>query len=109
MHQTYRSPIQSESYLSNRVSRAKPHLGWEQIDRESGGIYDIYLRDLAVRFPMLSPTELRICSLVRGMLSNWEISQCLNICVETVQNHRVNIRKKLGLGVSDNLMRRLLT
>ncbi|MDP4220082.1 MAG: helix-turn-helix transcriptional regulator [Bacteroidota bacterium] len=91
-----------------RRSRAKRHRTWDQIDRESGGIYALYLRDLARRFPTLSPMELRISALIKGMLRSWEISERLAIEEKTVENHRTNIRRKLGLEVSQNLQKHLL-
>jgi len=92
-----------------RPSRAKRHFAWEQIDRESGGAHAEYLRKLATRFPSLSRTELKISVLVMVMWKNFEIAECLGICEETVQNHRSNIRRKLGLCTEQNLMRHLLT
>jgi DNA-binding CsgD family transcriptional regulator len=41
--------------------------------------------------------ELRVAALVKGMLPSWKIAEMLGICEETVENHRVNIRHKLGL------------
>jgi len=80
-----------------RPSRAKRHLAWEQIDRESHGHYTENLRDLAVRFPALSPAELRIASLIKAMLPSREIGNRLFINEKTVERHRVSIRRKLGL------------
>lgn len=46
---------------------------------------------------MLTPSELRVCTLVRAMLSTREIASRLHIDERTVENHRVRIRRKLGL------------
>ena len=45
----------------------------------------------------LSKTELRICQFIRAGLTGKEICDTMNIAFETVQTHRKNIRKKLGL------------
>ena len=100
----YRAGIRTQ-----RKSRAKRNLAWEQIEVQSHGFYANNLHDLASRFPILTPMELRICVLIKGMLANREIAECLNICVETVENHRVNIRHKLGLRSKQNLVNYLLT
>ena len=99
----------SEHLTPSRPSRAKRHLAWEQLELESHGFYAESLHQLAIRFPLLTRMELRICALVKGMLTNWEIADCLHICIETVENHRVNIRRKLGLSPDQNLQRHLLT
>ena len=46
--------------------------------------------------PNLSPTELKVCLLILQELSTREIAGQLRISERTVQNHRYNIRKKMG-------------
>lgn len=46
---------------------------------------------------LLSPSELRIASLVRNGLTTEEIANHLHISPTTVKTHRRNIRKKLGI------------
>lgn len=45
----------------------------------------------------LSKTELKICRFIKSGLSGKEICEALNLSFETIQTHRKNIRKKLGL------------
>lgn len=45
----------------------------------------------------LSPRELEICNFIRNGLTNKETARLLNISVLTVERHRFNVRKKLGL------------
>ena len=45
----------------------------------------------------LSKTELKICRFIKSGLSGKEISEAMNLSFETIQTHRKNIRKKLGL------------
>lgn len=53
--------------------------------------------ELDARFLMLTRTEMKICKLIQSGLSSKEIALKLNISFETIQTHRKNIRKKLGL------------
>jgi DNA-binding CsgD family transcriptional regulator len=57
----------------------------------------IPIRDLAFRYPTLSPTELRICDLIRKSVSSKEIASLLDRSVRTVEWHRASIRQKLHL------------
>lgn len=45
----------------------------------------------------LSPREMEVCQLIQLGRSGKEIAQLLNMSFETVQTHRKNIRRKLGL------------
>ncbi len=45
----------------------------------------------------LTPTELRICRLIRQGLSSKEMARMEDVSVETVETHRKNIRRKLKI------------
>jgi PAS domain S-box-containing protein len=46
----------------------------------------------------LTPKEIEICNLIEGGLASKEIADFLNVSRQTVEKHRKDIRKKLGLG-----------
>jgi DNA-binding CsgD family transcriptional regulator len=52
-------------------------------------------RDLATRYTTLTPTELKICVLLRMGLSSKEIADILSASTMTVNTHRRNIRARL--------------
>jgi PAS domain S-box-containing protein len=45
----------------------------------------------------LTAREVEICNMIKGGLSNKDISHLLSISIQTIEGHRKNIRKKLGL------------
>ncbi len=45
----------------------------------------------------LSKTELKICRFVKAGMTGKDICEAMNLSFETIQTHRKNIRKKLGL------------
>jgi DNA-binding NarL/FixJ family response regulator len=45
----------------------------------------------------LSRTEMRICQFIQAGCSTNDICEAMNLAFETVQTHRKNIRRKLGL------------
>ncbi len=45
----------------------------------------------------LTPKEIEICDMIRSGLSSKEIAEILKVSSETIETHRSNIRKKLGL------------
>ena len=95
--------IQTAETTSNRASRAKRNLAWEQIVLASHGFFAEELHKLARRFPGLSKTELQICALIKAGLSSRQIAQ--KFCSEevTIERHRVRIRRKLRLDEKENL------
>lgn len=48
-------------------------------------------------FYELTPTELQVCEYIRAGHATKEISETMHLAFETVQTHRKNIRRKLGL------------
>jgi PAS domain S-box-containing protein len=45
----------------------------------------------------LTPTEIRVCKFIMGGQGTKQIAELMNSAFETIQTHRKNIRKKLGL------------
>jgi DNA-binding NarL/FixJ family response regulator len=77
------------------VAVARKHL--EQITSGLGGA-------VSAAAARLSPREVEVCDLIRTGLSNKEIAPTLGVSLSTVERHRHNIRRKLGLaGASTNL------
>ncbi|MEW5723942.1 MAG: LuxR C-terminal-related transcriptional regulator, partial [Thermodesulfobacteriota bacterium] len=85
----------------------------EKVDRESSpqvrkGYLDI-IRDQMLtlaagngaeqdsRLLKLTPNEMKICQFIQAGSSSKDIAESMSLSVETVQTHRRNIRKKLGL------------
>jgi DNA-binding CsgD family transcriptional regulator len=69
-----------------------------------------FSRELDGRFLRLTRSEMRICRYIQGGYSTKEISEAMHTSSETIQTHRKNIRKKLGLrGRTVNLYSYLAT
>lgn len=61
-------------------------------------------RILAQNSAKLSPREIEICNLIKGGMTTKDISEILYISTQTVEKHRQNARKKLGIaGKDENL------
>jgi DNA-binding NarL/FixJ family response regulator len=89
--------------ISKRRSRAKQHIGWLKFEMQFKARHPNFLHDLAKQFPLLSPTELHICAVLHESFLSWEIAMQLSITERSVENHRSNIRRKLGLSPEQNL------
>ena len=56
-----------------------------------------FIKQFTSRFLNLTPTELRVASLIKDGRRNKDIAQVLSVSVNTIRSHRYNLRCKLGL------------
>ena len=100
-HRTLRS---SNGFASGRAE------GAEAVDTETAHLTHRTVQSvdmpgyLARRFPMLTPTEIRVCLLLRDGLDSQEVADHLHRSIHTIETHRRRIRRKLGLSRSENLI-----
>lgn len=74
------------------------------------GLTNGFSKELDARLLSLTRTEMRICQFIQSGSSSKDIAETLNLSYETVQTHRKNIRRKLGLiGQGINLYTYLAT
>lgn len=81
---------------------------WDRFRRHFDTIHPGFIEMLAVQHPDLTPTELRICSLLRIQLSSKDIAALLCVSRHTVDTHRQSLRRKLCLGSRAGLVAFLL-
>lgn len=76
---------------------------WELFEAQFRSTHQGFIDHLLQRAPMLSPTELKVCAMMKINLSTKEIANILCCSARTVEHHRYKVRSKLGLGTEDNL------
>jgi len=67
------------------------------LERNLNEIISPFLRNLSSKYPNLTPTEIKIINFIREGRTTKEMAELLNASARTVEVHRDNIRKKLGL------------
>lgn len=67
------------------------------LERHINEIISPFLRTLSSKYPNLTPMEIKVITFIREGRTTKEIADLLNISARTVDVHRDNIRKKLGL------------
>lgn len=76
---------------------------WQVFEQHFKNVHEDFNTILSHRFPKLTPTELKVCSLIKTGLTSKEIANMLFITHRTVELHRTRIRKKMELPHSTNL------
>jgi len=56
-----------------------------------------FVTKLAREYRSLTPREIEVCSMIKQGMTSKEIAEAMSVSVETIRNHRKNIRKKLGI------------
>ena len=97
--------IEEEASVLLRKIRDNAHHeeAWKMFERQLQQLHQGFMTSLSQHYPDLTPSELKICSLIKTGMNNKEISSLLNISTRTIDAHRQNIRKKLRLSNAANL------
>lgn len=87
----------------------KDELEWEQFENLYDQAHSDFFKRLKADFPLLTPSDLRLCAYLRMNLSSKEIAPLLNISVRGVEERRYRLRKRLDLRSDQNLTERIMT
>lgn len=76
---------------------------WSSIEEQLTHVHGESLQRLAAKHKDLTPTERKVCALIRVDLSSKDIARVLSTEPRSIEKYRQRIRKKLGLGPDDSL------
>ncbi|MBL7989789.1 MAG: tetratricopeptide repeat protein [Chlorobi bacterium] len=93
-----------EMLITDMDRRTQDSDQWDLFERKLAETQHDFVRNLARRFPSLTPTELRICSLLKINLASKEIASIANVTEEAITAHRRRIRKKIGITETEDLV-----
>ena len=92
-----------EQLLASPEDSERRDENWQLFEKQFQHIHSNFTQRLAIRFPSLTQTEMKVCALIKTGLSSKEIAVLLTVSLETVKTHRRRIRKKLELDGGANL------
>jgi tetratricopeptide (TPR) repeat protein/DNA-binding CsgD family transcriptional regulator len=70
---------------------------WDAFERQFELVHHDFIRNMSQHCRELTKTELKVCALLRIDLATKDIARILSTSVRTVEVHRRNIRRKLGI------------
>jgi PAS domain S-box-containing protein len=87
----------------------RQHNWLEIVDSNLNDIISPFIRGISLKYLNLTPAEIQVANFVKQGRTSKEIAQILNMSPRTIDAHRYNIRKKMGLkNKNDNLRTYLL-
>ena len=76
---------------------------WEQFREVFERVHPDFFEKIKTAYPQLSNTDIRICAYIKIGMSLHEVSNLLNITMQSLHTSRYRIRKKLNLDSEQNL------
>lgn len=89
--------------LKKIEAAAERHTDWQLFEEQFERIHHDFIQKLTQQCSILTPTEIRVCVLIKLNLSTKQIADMLFSSVLTIKTHRTHIRRKLGLAANQSL------
>ncbi len=100
------SPFLDKLKVTRLNERQENYLGI--IESNLNDIVEPLARRLSSKYYNFTPTEIQIANLIKQGKASKEISEILNVSKQTIDTHRQNIRKKLGISKKKGNLRSFL-
>ncbi|NCC55596.1 MAG: hypothetical protein EOM11_08985 [Erysipelotrichia bacterium] len=90
--------------LIGELKQSMDEVSWKEFEMRFGRVHESFYQHLDEKFPDLTPTERRICAMLKLGLSSKEIAAITLTKPESIDTARSRIRKKLNISKDDNLI-----
>jgi tetratricopeptide (TPR) repeat protein len=78
--------------------------GWREFELRFGQVHKSFYQNLSNRFPDLSPNEKKLCAFLRLNMTTKDIALLIYKSVNSINQARKRLRKKMNLSPSENLI-----
>ncbi len=78
--------------------------GWKEFELRFGQVHKSFYQNLSKRFPDLSPNEKKLCAFLRLNMTTKDIALLTFKSVNTINQARKRLRKKMNLSPNENLI-----
>lgn len=89
--------------IIGELRQSMDEVSWKEFEMRFAKVHESFYQHLDAKFPDLTPTERRICAMLKLGLCSKEIGAITMTKSESVDTARSRIRKKLGLNQDENL------
>ena len=94
--------------LKKSIDNKKERVYLDILEANLRTLTSSFSRDLHFKYLNLTPTELHISGLVREGKTSKDIAELMNLSSRTIESHRKNVRRKMGLTAKKRNLRTLL-
>jgi ligand-binding sensor domain-containing protein/DNA-binding CsgD family transcriptional regulator len=98
--------------IMSLISRINKEVGHDKqrevFEKAFDEVHESFMNRLKSKYPVLTPTELRLCAFLKMNIPTKEIAPLMNISVRGVEICRYRVRKKLGINRATSLTSLLL-
>jgi tetratricopeptide (TPR) repeat protein/DNA-binding CsgD family transcriptional regulator len=98
---TRKQPLDQLAWRVKQQSQSEQE--WKFFEEQLDNLSPEVITRLAKRFPQLTPTELKICALIKIGLGSKEMASLMYVSLRSIETYRLRIRKKLKLKSDENL------
>lgn len=81
---------------------------WQSFEKNLFKGHEEFVSRLTLKYPELTPKDIKLCIYLKMNLSSKEIAPLMNISFRGVELHRYRLRKKLGLSPDESLYKFML-
>ncbi|HRK58260.1 MAG TPA: LuxR family transcriptional regulator [Candidatus Kapabacteria bacterium] len=89
---------------SQIISSMTNDRGWDYFEKQFKLVHFDFIERLSRMYPTLSPSELKVCALMKINLTTKEMSNVLCQSERSIETYRYRIRKKINLSSDRNLV-----
>lgn len=95
--------------LINSLEITAPANAWKEFELRFENVHQEFYNVLLEQYPDLTPTEIKVCSLIRLNMTSKDIAIITNRSIRTIESARSSIRKKCKLTPEQSLNKYLLS
>lgn len=103
LHEMFKGDSRAKEILTQINEHIESDQDWDSFVEVFNHVHDDFFKKIQLKYPDLTPGDLKLAAYLRLNLSTKEIAPLLNISVRGLENKRYRLRKKMDLPEDVNL------
>ncbi|MBK7429212.1 MAG: hypothetical protein IPI60_20390 [Saprospiraceae bacterium] len=103
LHEMFKGDARAKDIFTRINEHIESDQDWDSFVEVFNHVHDDFFKKIQLKYPDLTPGDLKLAAYLRLNLSTKDIAPLLNISVRGLENKRYRLRKKMGLPEDTNL------